>query len=322
MGDTGVAISRVGFGCASLMRLASARQRANLIAAAIDAGLTHFDVARMYGLGSAETELGRALRGRRDAVTIATKFGIDVSGAMQWVGRVQAPARALLARSSRTRTAVRRQRDVFVGPRVYDVEKARTSLDTSLRKLSVDHVDILFLHDPRSQDEIDGAGLTAFLEGARAAGKIRGWGMSLDDPAGVGVLSRLPDHGIVQMRRDVLAVAPSERGVESQPGSIAFGTLSALAPITDWLTQRPDARRRWSEAIGVDPLERDLLPGLLLEHTLNQAGVVAALYSTTQVRRLAIPSGVTRSTVGSAKLDALARCIAEDRDSIVGLAGR
>jgi D-threo-aldose 1-dehydrogenase len=316
VGHGGIEISRVGFGCASLMRLPSARQRANLIAAAIDAGLTHFDIARMYGLGSAETELGRALRGRRDRVTIATKFGIDVSGVMQWVGRVQAPARALLARSSRTRTAVRRQRDVFVGPRVYDVAKARTSLDTSLRKLGVDHVDILFLHDPRPQDEIDGSALGPFLEGARAAGKIRAWGMSLDDPASAGVLSRLPDHGIVQMRRDLLAdthpLPPS--------GSIAFGALSALPDISGWLTHAPDARRRWSEAIGADVLERDLLPRLLLEYTLDQEGVVASLYSTTQPPRLAIPAAVTRSTARSPELEAFARCIAADRDAIVAFA--
>jgi aryl-alcohol dehydrogenase-like predicted oxidoreductase len=172
-----VVISRVGFGCASIMRLPWARQRRDLIAAAIDAGLTHFDVARMYGLGAAEAELGRALRGRRNQVTIATKFGLN-AGALRWLGRLQAPARALLARSTATRTAVRRQRDLFVTPRVYDVAQARRSLDLSLRRLATDHVDILFLHDPRPQDDI-GDGMTAFLEEAKAAGKIRAWGMSL-----------------------------------------------------------------------------------------------------------------------------------------------
>jgi D-threo-aldose 1-dehydrogenase len=313
--DADLVISRIGFGCASLMRLPSARQRRNLIAAAIDAGLTHFDVARMYGLGAAETELGRALQGRRGQVTIATKFGIDAAGALRWLGRWQAPARALIARSSATRTAVRGRRDLFASPRVYDMAHARDSLDTSLRKLSVDHVDILFLHDPRLQDEVD-AGLGAFLEEARAAGKIRAWGMSIDSPSNADVVSRLPDHGIVQLRHDVLA------DTQSRPRSIAFGVLSAHPIISAWLSETPEVRRRWSELIGADPLEDDLLAKLLVSHTLEQDGVTASLYSTTQVLRLAVAGSVMQSEVPPDALEGFARCLAADRRAILRFAAR
>jgi aryl-alcohol dehydrogenase-like predicted oxidoreductase len=306
-------ISRIGFGCASLMRLPSARQRRNLVAAAIDAGLTHFDVARMYGLGAAEAELGRALRGRRGQVTIATKFGIDATGALRWLGRLQAPARALLARSSATRTAIRGKRERLADSRAYDVAKARESLDTSLRKLSMDHVDILFLHDPRPEDKID-AGLGAFLDEARNAGKIRAWGMSLDDPSGVEVLSRLPNHGVVQLRHDVLTESATG------PRSIAFGALSAHPVISQRLSEAPDVRRSWAEAIGADPLEDDLLAKLLLAHTLERQDVMASLYSTTQPPRLALPASVMRSEWSSHRVDAFASCLAADRDAIVRLA--
>jgi D-threo-aldose 1-dehydrogenase len=314
--DADLVISRVGFGCASLMRLPTARQRRGLLEAAIDAGLTHFDVARLYGLGAAEAELGRVIRARRSEVTVATKFGLDAAGPLRWAGRLQAPARAVLARSSKTRAAVRRQRDVFVAPRVYDVAKARASLDTSLRKLSMDHVDILFLHGPRPQDEIDGAALQTFLESARAAGKIRAWGMSLDDAAGSEVLARLPDHGVVQQRHDLLTEG------RPRPRSIAFGAMSAHPVLTRWLSQAPGARRRWTEAIGADPLEHDLLAKLLLALTLDQEGVVASLYSTTDPRRLAVPAAVMSSDVPASQLDAFSRCLADERDVIAGLAAR
>lgn len=314
--DTGLAISHVGFGCASLMRLPSARGRRDLIAAAIDAGITHFDVARMYGLGAAEAELGRALRARREEVTIATKFGIDVSAKMRWLRPLQTPARALLAKSTATRTAVRNQRERFVAPRVYDVAKARASLDTSLRKLGVDHVDILFLHDPRPQDEIDGAALGAFLEEARAAGKIRAWGMSLDDGSRTEVLSRLPGSGIVQLRHDVL----DDTG--PRPKSIAFGVLSAHTAISRWLSQSPEARSRWTTAIGADPLEDDLLAKLLLARTLTEPNVVACLYSTTQMGRLGIPAAVMASSLPPGQLEAFARCLADDRSVIADVAAR
>lgn len=316
LGDGGLVISRVGFGCASLMRLPAARQRRNLIAAALGAGLTHFDVARMYGLGAAEAELGRALRGRTGNVTVATKFGIDAAGALRWLGRLQGPARAVLARSSRTRAAVRSQRELFMVPRVYDAAQARRSLDTSLRKLGMDHVDILFLHGPRPQDEIAGHALQEFLEGARAAGKIREWGMSLDEDSSADVLSRLPDPGVVQMRHDLLA-EPRPR-----PGGIAFGALSAHPLIARWLTQAPGARERWTRALGADPLQDDLLAKLLVALTLRQDGVTACLYSTTQPRRLEVAAAVMDSAVPSTQVDGFARCLNDERSGIAALTAR
>jgi hypothetical protein len=309
-------ISRVGFGCASLMRLPSSRRRRNLIDAAIGAGLTHFDIAPMYGLGAAEGELGRALRGgRRDQVTIATKFGLDAPALLRWVGRWQGPARAVMARSSATREAVRGQRDLFVTPRVYEVAKARDSLDSSLRKLSVDHVDILFLHDPRPQDELD-PGLQAFLEEAKAAGKIRAWGMSLDNPAGIDVIPRLANSGIVQLRHDVLA------NIKTGPRSIAFGVMSAHPRIAAFLSGAPEARRRWVATLGADPLEHDLLAKLLLSHTLEQDGVMASLYSTTHPPRLAVPAAVLHSEISREQRSGFAGCLAADRDKILSFSAR
>lgn len=311
-----LAISRVGLSCASIMRLPTARERRNLIAAAIDAGLTHFDIARLYGLGAAEAELGRAIRATNGDVTVATKFGIDASGALRRLGRLQAPIRAVLARSSATRAAVRRRRDMFAGPRVYDAARARLSLDTSLRELSLDHVDVLLLHDPRPQDDVDGVALSAFLEEARAAGKIRAWGTSLDDESGLEVLLRLPDPGIVQLRHQVLT------DTKPRPRSIAFGPLSAHADIARWLSQEPGARRRWAQAIGGDPLEGELLAALLLCTTLDQDGVMACLYATTKVPRLSVPASVLRSPRPPGQLQAFARCLVDDRDAILGLLER
>ncbi len=68
--------SRLGFGCGSVMGRVGRAQSLRAIASAVDAGVTHFDVARLYGYGEAEAVLGEALRGRRDRVVIASKFGL------------------------------------------------------------------------------------------------------------------------------------------------------------------------------------------------------------------------------------------------------
>jgi hypothetical protein len=80
-----------------LFRLHSARERATVLAAAYDAGIRHFDVAPLYGLGQAEIELGQFLRGRRDTVTVTTKFGLDPAVGLSAVRVVQGVARRLIA---------------------------------------------------------------------------------------------------------------------------------------------------------------------------------------------------------------------------------
>src|SRR5712691_9945935 len=68
--------SRLGFGCGSVMGRIGRAASLRAIAAAFDAGISHFDVARLYGYGEAEALLGEAVRGRRDRVVIASKFGL------------------------------------------------------------------------------------------------------------------------------------------------------------------------------------------------------------------------------------------------------
>lgn len=54
--------TNLGFGCASLMRLPTAGSRDRLLRTVIDEGITHFDVARMYGSGEAEGIVGSSLK--------------------------------------------------------------------------------------------------------------------------------------------------------------------------------------------------------------------------------------------------------------------
>ena len=73
---TDLQTSRLGFGTGSLHHAFRTRERQAILGAALDAGFTHFDTARMYGDGLAERELGRFLKGRRGRATLGTKFGL------------------------------------------------------------------------------------------------------------------------------------------------------------------------------------------------------------------------------------------------------
>ena len=71
----GVAVSSVGLGCNTFGSQLDFDQSARVVAAGLDAGVTFFDTADIYGGGKSEEFLGRALTGHRNNVTIATKFG-------------------------------------------------------------------------------------------------------------------------------------------------------------------------------------------------------------------------------------------------------
>jgi aryl-alcohol dehydrogenase-like predicted oxidoreductase len=78
LGRSDLTVSVVGLGCNNFgRRLDRAGTRA-VIDAALDAGITFFDTADIYGGdGASERLIGEALEGRRDRVVLATKFGMD-----------------------------------------------------------------------------------------------------------------------------------------------------------------------------------------------------------------------------------------------------
>ena len=86
LGRSGLTVSVVGLGCNNLGRPGTATlEQAGtdaVVHAALDAGITFFDVADVYGAepGLSEERLGRALGARRDEVVIGTKFGMDMGG--------------------------------------------------------------------------------------------------------------------------------------------------------------------------------------------------------------------------------------------------
>lgn len=281
----GVTSTRIGFGCAGLMREPSARKRRRLLDEVFDQGIRHFDVARMYGLGAAEAELGRFAQGRRHDIVIVTKFGIEAASAPGRLARLQSPARRLLSHYPQLRGYVKRRSNAFHQPHRYDADTARRSLETSLRELKTDYVDVLLLHDPSPTEPVNLPEICGYLEQARETGYLRAWGVAGEENPCVKIKRSLPASAIVQIRDDIFS-----RGArllpELQP-LITFGVLgAALDQVVAHLRRYPKRGPQWSKDIGVDCTSSDQLARLLLRDALrvNQNGVV--LYSTTRPDRL------------------------------------
>lgn len=141
-----VPVFRVGLGCSNFGKRIDEAASREVVHAALDHGVNFFDVADVYGGGTAEGILGRALGDRRDEVLVATKFGHATS-------EPTAP-----------------------NLRGGHPDNVRRSIDASLRALGTDRVDLYQLHEPDPRVPIaDTLGALAELV---AAGKVRWVGCS------------------------------------------------------------------------------------------------------------------------------------------------
>jgi aryl-alcohol dehydrogenase-like predicted oxidoreductase len=153
LGTDGPEVAAIGLGFMSFRSGAGPddeRQATALVDAAIDLGVTLFDTADIYGPEFSEVLLGKAIRGRRDRLTIATKFGNTLD----------------------------RDRN----PRALDgrPEYVRSAIEGSLRRLGIDHVDLYYLHrvDPLVPIEDTVGALQELVQ----AGKVRYLGLSEPGP--------------------------------------------------------------------------------------------------------------------------------------------
>ncbi|MHB8451126.1 MAG: aldo/keto reductase [Mycobacteriales bacterium] len=148
LGTSGLVVSAVGLGCNNFGGRLDLEQSRAVVEAALDCGVTLLDTADIYGnSGGSETLLGQVLRGRRDQVVLATKFGMDMQGANgpDWGAR---------------------------GSRRY----LRRAVEASLRRLQTDWIDLYQLHAPDPQTPVEET--VAAMQELVTEGKVRYLGHS------------------------------------------------------------------------------------------------------------------------------------------------
>ncbi len=306
-----VRTTRIGFGCAGLMRLSSARERKAVLHAAFDAGIHHFDIARMYGLGAAEGELGRFAAGRRDSLIIATKFGIQPPVGVGHLAALQAPARALLSRHPGLRRRIKRGASSLAAAGTYDAESARASLETSLRELGTDRVDLLFLHAP-TPDRVRTEDVCGYLEEARHGGLIGAWGVSGEPEPTAAVMRGFSVPVVTQIHDDILSRSSRALAAFSSP-VITFGALAGPLETIGAHLADPARVAAWSEMIGEDCRRPETLGSLLLRDAVraNRAGTV--LFATTRPGRVAAAvDAAAGADAPDAALDAFRSLVSEE----------
>ena len=204
----GKSVNAIGLGCMSLswgygpsLDDESAGRLLNL---ALDLGYDHLDTARIYGLGENERVIGQYLSGRRKEYCLASKTGIIVDGD---------------------------KRRIDCRP-----ETIRAALETSLKLLRTDHIDLYYLHrpDPSTPIEESVGELARLVE----EGKIGGYGLSEMSAATLRRAAAV--HPVTALQTEYSPWTPRSRC--SKP---AGNWARPLSPFRPW------AGARWHAASGI-----------------------------------------------------------------------
>jgi aryl-alcohol dehydrogenase-like predicted oxidoreductase len=249
LGNQGLKVSAIGLGCMGMSYAygsADENEAIETIHEAIDLGVNFFDTAEIYGPFENEKLLGRALKGKRDQVIIATKFGFAIS-----------PDGKITGANSRP-------------------EHVKTVADQSLKRLGMEYIDLFYQHrvDPQVAIE-DTVGALADLV---RSGKVRYIGLS---EASVKTIRRA--HAVHPITALQSEYSLWEREVESEIlpavrelgiGFVAYsplgrGFLTGQYQSIDDL-EEGDWRRSYYPRIQGENLERNLA---LVEAIKEMAGI-------------------------------------------------
>lgn len=182
LGKTGLRVSTIGLGTmvhAGHFGPMKDSESVSAIETAIELGVNFIDTSDAYGAGYSESLLGKALKGRRDQVIIATKGG-----------------------------------NVMVGPdrgkRNFDPGYISRVMDESLQRLQIETIDLYQLHNP-TVDVIERGAVWEVLERAKQAGKIRHYGVSINTmEEGIAAVNDGRAETI-QVEYNLLAQEPAEK---------------------------------------------------------------------------------------------------------------
>lgn len=247
LGRTQLSVTALGYGTMGLrgprtwgVRVVDEATAERMLHAVLDAGINFLDTSPDYGLS--EERIGRYLAGRRDEFYLATKCG-----------------------------CVYTQRDDHLElTHVWQPEVVRQNLETSLRRLRTDHIDLLQFHGGDAET-LRTAGLIDLLEDFRARGLVRFLGVSSSLPH-LPALVELEVFDTFQIpfsclapEHDAWITEAARRGA----GIILRGGIAQGGPAAE--IQRPALNAVWSAArIAEDLLPAGMSPAeLILRYTLS-----------------------------------------------------
>ncbi len=283
LGTTSVKVSEIGYGCMSLGH--DHTKNAKLLHRALTLGVTFFDTADLYDRGFNEESVGRAFKGMREQVVIASKVG-------------------------------NRWREDGTG---WDWDASptyiRQAVEASLKRLQTDYLDLYQLHGGTLDDDIDGVIET--FEDLKAQGLIRAYGISSIRPNVIrewvarsqmasvmmqyGLLDRRPEEAVLDLLDQngvsVIVRGPVAKGILSASGA-------AKVP-NGFLDHTPEVLESTREALQSLVTPERSTAQLALRYALSQPAVATVIPGASEVKQLEENVGAAAITLSETELEAL-----------------
>lgn len=308
LAGTGRRTTRLGFGGSGLMGGLSERESLLLLETAFDAGIRHFDVAPAYGHGQAERCLGKFLRGKREQVTVATKYGILPPRRAGLLGVVRSAVRPAVERLPAVRTRVAQAAAGFRSKARFSVEEAGRSLEHSRRELGIDCIDVWLLHEVTA-DDLDGSGLLPFFQEMQERGLVGTFGVGAE---------RARLNELWQRHRAYCPLLQFEWPVLEEQADFPDAFLmyhrtiaGAGTAMRDLFKQNAELCRRWSNTVDADLTAPEILAGVLLQAALvsNPSGMV--LFSSRMPEHIRANAHAAEEAISAARGKRLLELITE-----------
>jgi aryl-alcohol dehydrogenase-like predicted oxidoreductase len=205
LGKTGLKVSAFALGCGRLgsVTQAGGNQAAmRLVATALDGGINFFDTADIYGQGASESLLGKALKGQRDKVVIASKAGYRLSTLGNIAKRVKPLLRSLLRVKPGFAKSVQKVR-AGQKEQNFSPDYLAQRIEASLKRLQMDALDLFLLHSPPTA-LLERGEIFGVLERFKTQGKIRHYGASCLTAADALLCLKAPGIAAVQLELNLL----------------------------------------------------------------------------------------------------------------------
>jgi hypothetical protein len=282
---------RLGFGCGRLKGGAEKAHALRLVHAALDLGIRHFDTAPPYGLGTSESVLGEALKGRQEVVTVFTKAGLARPSSPGLMQTARALVKPLANHIPGLRRAVLQGLAHRATPASFNPDFIAQSFETSLRLLQRDRVDGLLLHEAQPHDAL--APLKPLFDRYVDNGQLVAYGSSTGGP----LRDLVPFGAVLQYRCPV----PGSDEMPAGPTDVLHGAFRFIAPAISRQMERDSQLKGELASLlpaGTDPSAAT--GTLALAYALARCPN-RLLFSTNQPQRLATTLQHIRHVTGSAR---------------------
>jgi D-threo-aldose 1-dehydrogenase len=287
MSLTGISNSRLGFGCVQLTAQ-NRRDALNGLEHSFTNGITHFDVARAYGFGRAEGILRDFLKTKRSHVTVTTKFGIEPPSGLAGNARIINGLKRTLRYFPGVLRRVKSVGSAMTKSGIFTPESAIRSLETSLRELGTDYVDIFLLHEATSEDASSGELLEALLKEIEK-GKIKKLGLGSAFSKIMGCGNSLPAiYSVLQFEDNAFDRNVRKFPTHDSRSLITHSVFNRLQILHESARAFPEITRQYSARLNADLSESKPVSSLMLRFALwnNPNGMV--LFSSKNPRHIEI----------------------------------